>query len=896
MSGFKKILQKLTSDDLKNEGSIVPPKNTIVGFNHGPYVTLISGVHKGVGGFVTDFHSGKYVMSVFENDYVPKSQYILNNKLDQEIIGEIPILYRLNLSELPQTVLDVPSPFITEVVVYKVGPMLQVGNLVSTSPGSVTVKKINLENDDLSMMLSDLNLKDSRQLTLPDLDSLHISDKNVHAPVELLEKLSMKIKQGSDLQHIFDNEIVEVALTDLFGQYFIVYQGDANTIGKFGILSDIFEEQYIIRKKSTSFTIAQPQIQKDGDFVKIVKGKFKSDKLFGPDEYVYCPPHLTITLNTNGRRVTDSAYNVGTPSEPRFVTRKITPKDVFYSDIKIKDAYGQVSVAQVQKVDIHSGTFDAILKAGSPAIKNIRFSDVVSLEPGFQWKYGSVAEGSEYLHKSEEEVTEEVSIVTEETGDDDNESLDGKENDYGDDNDDNNEDDDDNGIVMQQEPEMKETFSDKDRLYTTETKMTTEQQFIKNNILKTLKNANINEESLDIHSSTINLEQLFATLQKKFGMTIFNTTDGKYITAAAIFGDLVRAGFRNVDKHFGFLAYTDLLVSPTSSQGNKHLKFDDVTKNNNINQLLLLKKSSHILSDTDFTKQNKEVKNLLQQNKIQDILKVLMANALILVNKISGLDVAEEPNSFSLGNLIPIGRHNPNAEKYLQAETSYVSKGKQHTIQHYGSLPEYVPTYNEMITIEDFALNKKVPVSETRILWGADVQGLLQETKNTLLELAENDSGAAGPDYQFIVDNIERGPYAIRELPDSDLKNYFKHVFKQLLVSAIKMKRRTQKTKEKRRRNLEDDRDYRKKKREDVTNHNAVDDEEQDVQVLNTNSYEKEARIREMKKIVANGSRLRFKKATTEDATKDSTEDTTTDLPSDQDQAWRALTEASSEQ
>jgi hypothetical protein len=898
MSGFKKTLQKLTETQTPTHQPIAESSNNeITGFIHGPQVILLKGMHKGVHGYVTDFHSGKYTFTVNETFYVPKSNY--TKKAGEEIVSEVPILYRLNLVD--GSILDIPAEFITEIVVYKTGnkknETLQLGNVVSKtknenivieSPGNTqrktstyVVKKINLENDDLTMMMSELNFGSGGVI---DLNKLYISNKKVHAPIELVENLSKRIVNGEDFGHIFNNETDHVFSQDILDRYFIVYQGEH--IGKFGVNTEIFEPQFVIEKKKIDFSLGQALVKKDAnETVKIVKGKLKSDRLYNPNEYEYSPPYLSITLSTNGRKVTESTYNIGTSYDPKFITRKITPNDVFYFDVKIRD----LGVAEVKKIN-KDGTFDAIIKNGYvyEEVPNIPFKDVVDTEPGFKWKYGQTQAQEE--QKEEELFTFENADVDVADADADADADEGDEKevaDYGEE----GQEEQRESEVLEAEPEMKETFNDKNRLNQEETKLTSKQQSIKNTISTIMKNAKINEDSLNIYTSTELVEQVFNQLEKKNnGKSILNTIDAKYITAALVFCEVL-INHRQIDRHFGLLNFTKALIN------SNYLKNGDVFENNNIKYSILLKKDTGILSDLDFKQQNNKVKVFWENNKFQDIIKIMMNNALILAKKMLGREILAEPNSVNINDLIPLGKYyNPNAEQKLQHEVSYKKGNTEITMKHYSSEKETRRDEDHyMITIEELAQNKKIPEKERKILWGLDTQSLLQDTKDNLSELAKSENNPTG--YQYIIKNLERGPYALREMANSDLKDYFKMVFKELLINAIKIKRRSKKLSLKRQRENEYERSNLLNRRLKIAKEKDEDNEDsEEEEIKNTNSYEKEKRIREMKQSIAKGARINARKPKeTESEESEENELEETETETEEDKAWSNLRKASDE-
>ena len=638
-------------------------------------------------------------------------------------------------------------------------------------------------------------------------------------------------------------------------------------------MTEIFEPQYLVQKKRQVFSVGQSAIKKENENLRIVKGKFKSDRLFTRNEYEFVSPHLSIVLTTNGRKIMSSTYNVGTSDEPRFITRKITPNDVFYDDIKIVDAYLQTSIVQVKKIN-NDNTFDAVTITGEE-VPNVPFKDVVSLEPGFKWKYSDQTTTEESEQSEQKELIPDETVEVEET--DEIEDPDSKEDGY----------EDEVEEVLENEPEMKETFNDKDRLNQEETKLTSAQLTYKNSIENILKFSGISIDSINIYAVAELLDEFFELLVKKNNNDLL-TKDIKYITAAIVFCELITSQYRQDNRNFGYASFTAKLIK------SKFLKEADVDGDNTNEYLLLNQKMDSqlkIMSHEDFVSQHNTIERLRDQNKFEDIIYLVMRNALDLAKSLLGRVIVEEPGSFSLDALIPIGRHNPDGKKTLTHEYSFDNKGNKYTIQHYANESPENPDMIKMITMDDFLQNKRIPQKETKILWGADAQILIQQTKNDVQNLADaQDDPETKKGYEYIVKNIERGPYAIREETNPFLRKYFKFIFGELVKTVIKQKSRKQKVLQKNKRKADTERAEFNERRNKIMKNKMDEMDVDEVPIKNTSSYEKESRLREMKKVIAKGKRTKTKTTETKPEEPE-TEETEETEETDEQKSWRLLSE-----
>jgi hypothetical protein len=868
MSRFQRQVQRQRQVQ-HQEPQLAPSQQTIVGYFHGSNVMLIGGVHKGIQGEVTEFFPAKYSFDSLKSDtvYVPQTHVLSTN---EQIIGEVPVLYHIELDN--GNFINLPAEMITEVIIYKSKKQkTELGHLVSTTKNSFTVQKINLTN--LNEMLANLQVEDKLSLdsnsSLLDEMLQVMSKKEIYKTIK--EKLSKKLKDGEDIAEIFNNETIEISPEAILSRVFFVYKGEH--IGKYGKLSSVLEPMYLIERKS-AVILTQSAVQKVGENLKIIKGKYKSDRLYNNSEYVYLPPHLNITLNSNGRKITASTYNVGTSDEPKFVTRPITPNDVFYYDIKMVDDENEIVDAEVLRVN-KNNTFDARKRTieGFADIPNVQFKDVVNLEPGFRWKYPKQTQIETESPVETEFVQEEETNNIEETDD----VEDPESNDYG---------EEEAEEVLEAEPEMKETFNDRERLNIEEIQLTGDQKTYKNKVVHLLEKSNINEDSINVYQAAEHLDALMKELNSKNEDIV---TDKNYIIAALVFCELIRANYRQVKRTFGFNSYVEGLISSTFlSQANV---LENIGVSALLNENFLV--SSGTLTKEEYEQQHADIQNLYYQENVKGIMKVLMKNALSLIKSKFHFHILEEPNTISLESLIPIGRHNPNGAKTLTHEYSFQGKnGKTITIKKYASEYPEDTTTPRMITVDDLVQNN-IPEEETRILWGKDAQVFVKQTKEEMqiLTMNENDSEII-KGYEYVIKNIERGPYAIRELPDSEFKNYFTHVFKSLVKAVMQQKNRTKSKIEKRKRIAEDERnemnERRRKIRENLYMDVDVDEEDEVEPIEDTNSYKKEKRMREIKSLIAKGNRQRkFAKENKESDEENEENEDIEEEENEEEKAWK---------
>ena len=292
----------------------------------------------------------------------------------------------------------------------------------------------------------------------------------------------------------------------------------------------------------------------------------------------------------------------------------------------------------------------------------------------------------------------------------------------------------------------------------------------------------------------------------------------------------------------------------------------------------MLKNIFGILSDSEY----KNELNQVRKNNSEENVHMLMSNALSVVENLSGSKVMKEANRLGVDSLIPLGKRNVDDEEtYLSMEYSYNSKGKEHTVQHHGSRFKPVDV-SKFITLNDLE-DKPLPQEEKRILWNLESQKLINQTKKQLEEFSKKENTNA---YRVIIDNLERAPFAIRDMKESRLKQYFQWVYQELLMKCLKQKSKTSRKLNERKQNIKANRvSVAERRNKILSNKDIYDDDEP---IKNTKSYEKGAGIREMKKLVTKGARQSVKKNETETTEQTTTEESETN----HQRAWKAMTES----
>jgi len=574
--------------------------------------------------------------------------------------------------------------------------------------------------------------------------------------------------------------------------------------GKYGYVRKFYPGAYVVNMDGVNITLNPKEVSVKDSELQIIHGKNASDKKY---KFEYKPAHLE--LDVMGRTV----FN-------------LTPENVFYIDLTLKNGnYAQV-------INVHNNMFDIIERMVSDdGIKDVKRSNVSANEvkeytPGFKTSIS--------LDEVEGEDLEEDKFVgnnllleeKEEEDDEFDENIEVLE--YED-------------MEEQEQPEeveAKVSFKDRDRIaYYSE--MSAEQKQNKNEVDKILNKIKMNIDvnygrlSDDIQASINYFEN---QIKKDIGRdeNIKNTYIYKYIVAGLVYYDLVRSGHPSFT--YSLSEYTKKLFDT-----NYFTEKDTSDLNNN----MLLQSWGPLVLDK---KRMISVINAIK-SKIE-IVQIMMNHVDIILQSIFNLNINTKGRKESAFELRPVGMP---AKTMPENIYSGRDTGRSQGVQIFSKYKEDVYSkLNVTDLLEIRAGMKDLPIMEVPIAWGESDLTMIGKFRNKLISMSEapdvdeEDKGR----FKYIIENLERAPYAIRDIDESegDYKKYFESIYNQILD-------RTKKSVVRKIRQIS--KGELSKRRELIQTTKIVDEDEVDaffkkldMSIKDTNAYKAEKRLREGKRAI----------------------------------------------
>lgn len=570
--------------------------------------------------------------------------------------------------------------------------------------------------------------------------------------------------------------------------------------GKYGVVKKFYPGAYVVNVDGVNVTLNVKEVKVKDNELQIMNGKYAGDKKY---KFEFKPARLELDIM--GRAV----YNM-------------SPENVFYIDLILKNG----SYAQVN--NIHNNMFDITERIVSDTgIKDINRSNVNTNEikeyiQGFKTNVSlqGAEEGEEqefYGEKKEEQG--------EELDDEFDENLEVLEYE-------------DLEEEVPEEVEAKSSFKDSDRIsYYTE--MTSEQKQYKNEVDKILNKLKMNIDvnygqlSDDIQSSIKYFER---QVKKDIGRdeNIKNTYIYKYIVAALVYYELVKSGHPSFTSSLG--EYTKKLFDT-----NYFTEKDVSDLNNNI----LLQGWGPLVIDK---KRMISIINAIR-SKI-DIVQIMMDNANTILQSIFNLNINTKGRKESAFELMPLGIPGTTIPMNIYSGRD---TGRVPRVQIFSKYKEDVYSkLNVTDLLEIRAGIKDLPIVEVPIMWGEGDLQIIEKFRQKLMSMAQapdvdiEDKGR----FEYIIKNLERAPYAIRDISESekDYKKYFDGIYNQILDRTKKSVGR--KIRQLRKGELA-------KRRELIQATQNVDEDaveayfkKLDMEIGDTSAYKAEKRLREGKKMI----------------------------------------------
>lgn len=572
---------------------------------------------------------------------------------------------------------------------------------------------------------------------------------------------------------------------------------DTNFTGIYGPLTRTVPEQYVITYPKTVYKNAKGLVSFDGKKPKIgTPVTIKSGPYKGTSAIVVGeePPQLAIFIDAVGREIMTHTIKEG----DNYREKPVTPDDVFYMDVTLKSSNDDVKYAQVVKL-LDDGAIIGIVRepGGDYVPKKISADLIESYQPGFKFESSNSSE-PEDLQADGLFVSEPETQQTDNTDDEedvDNPDVEG----FG---------EEERDRIEEEEPKFTSTYKDSERTSFAQTTLTSEQAAIKSTIDSILNFAGYD---VDVYTLINNVESCFKHLKKQVGSLkkggkYWKSSDEKYIIACLVLYAVVRSG------------YTHTLTSHEGDRiGNflRELQTHKLFNQKDINGSIFL---SNGWSD-EFTVDIDTVQALHSSRNYDSIYRIMFENCNAVMQKLFG--PVNVTTTFSLQDLhlIPLGLKR-NSQKFVTV-TSYI--------------------------------NGQIPPGAVKILFGQAYQDILDTYKQSLVDAVNNNASSTSKKvYSYILENVERMPFALKELKadftgtsNKLTKLKFEkmlQLWKMLLVD-IKSRYQNEKTlKDQRRTELDEEREKGRKRRAEAPKRNSLADQLEELNLEDDDIVDKKSR------------------------------------------------------
>lgn len=664
--------------DVTNEKVVNDEKNIkkVKKIVHGKNVIFKRGNYKGYTGFVCEHNTETCDVEIEDHMYVIASMYEKCGGGD--VVDKIDMMYCLKL-KMKENVAEVRlfnnqvSKF---VCIYE-------GNMKSVVYVTDEYKK----GDDMLYNIVKLNMEYKKYYTNQD----------------LMIMLSTLICNGT-YKSIIGEKVNGVRL--LGEEFWMVMKSpenksDVDYIGKFGKLSNVIPEQYLIKYKKI-ITVPMTSLIITGDKVLFRRGCYKNKagilKNVNGSNFV-------IELDANGKKVSShlvknqDGYNIST----------INPEDLFFKDIELSsERYFQVLYCT------DNGFFGVEQTTNNFVEREIVNLDIKRMMPGF-----SIVSDTKTMYYKNNDGEFEMDTIMEDVskGDEDEEDVqEGTYNDEGD-----------RDIVYESEVEMKQTFKDSDRLEFVHRILTKEDKSVMKLIEKCLVSLGVPTDSIKIYEvlekTNSSIEKMKLEL-KKLAVNTWKTTDVKYMIACLVIYEIIRSGYNFSKGNFeNFI---------TKLYDTSFFKKSDISESIFVN----VEKGEYKgeccfdwIKMDDIKKV--EMKRYYKSGKTIEIVKMMIDNCNIILQKWFGPVILACLNDKD--EIFPVSR-----------KVKEISK--------------------RFLTMRD-VLDGNIIESAVRIIWSPSSLKMIKFLKDILTKKCEAEpNGNLKIVYNFIIDNFERAPFVLSEM------------------------------------------------------------------------------------------------------------------------------------
>lgn len=676
-------------------------------FTHGNNVIMIRGTHKGYYGHVNpdEFQPARYEIEIEETQYIPVNRYgniEMGKEIQTEygrsvIVNKIPNLIEIETLDKKSNLRFGESDLI-RVVMYSEDNLLKVGKL-----GNVYNKDNNLMCEIIPINIGMINTEE-----------------------EALQKLSEVVKKDG-LNELYMNEKKQKCnmMNVKFPEYFIVISkpgmsGEISYIGTIGRFLRVIPEQYLIKHKKIIFVMPSNIKPKIGDkkikgaLVDIVKGAFKGKVGTIVKKY---EPRLTVYIEAAGKRVTEHYVKEG----DQFVLVPITPKDVFYMDLKLKNG-NDFEVKDITS----SGNFIGVERAKNFSTREISPDEVLMYQPGFSIS----GVDTKMVQMDESYISDDTQYVTEEQEEeiyDEDEPQDISS--YEEDQD-----------VSEEGDQYGFSYKDSERVSYQPKALTNEEEVIKVKINKIIKNYGINESEINIYNIIESVMEVIKKLKSKLAeseefKSVWVQSDEKYIIACVVFYEIIKSGMEYlfVDN------FNDILGSYiTVLSNNKYMLPNDVK-----NTILLKNGWSKVVEVNDNL-----IKTLKKNKDNITLYTEMFKNCEKYLSTIMEIpDIEKVSRVLSFEKLIPVGVHKTKRQREEEMDQE--------------------PYVKKFAYVSD-VINDTIPETATKILWDPSYEKILERFRTRLMEKinSPNSNKSTKIVYEYVLNNFEQAPFEMKRMEE----------------------------------------------------------------------------------------------------------------------------------
>lgn len=701
------VTQKINDLSLKVKENEVS-ESVEVPFKHSSSIILTKGQYKSYSGFVYEFYPSRLYIEIMDIIYVPKRVYGDKN------IGDKVDVY--------STIVDK----IDEMYGIIIKNDSKVGDSRDTEEELRIIKNycmhiVFIVINNLKKIAIFVNNNELKILELGDIESEY----------EIMVKLSNIVKENriSDIKY-YKKDIVGDELK--YDEYIMIIDS-----GKFGKLSRIIEEQYVLESKKNTYIMKNMVELKDKNTVYIKKGIYKDKigKILKSEEASF-----KLNIEPLGLMI----YSHIVKSGDYYVDKKITKDDIFYKDLLLTDnTYFQILKIKGETL------YGKVLNNNVFSERIIKKSDIKMFMPGCSIDTLSTRVGDgicnvKYKTECEPLLNDNNKMNDVEFVESENENNDYQdeedipdqcdyEYDLNDNNYDNEKDQKENLIQSETNIEMKKSFKDLERVDYFTVKLKKTEKDIMKNAIKILEILGYSSDIINIYDLINNVTSIKKLIDSELSLLNINEwkdTDLKYIIMIVLCYEIMKVGFSITKATFN--TYVAKLINKkyfmkSQISGSLFLRdiedIEDTEINNKLKFMNLIKMSCD---------EKNKLNQMYKGGDYSGVINIMLHNCSLILKEIFNEIVFVD-------------------ETY---KIEYIPVCKPKTIKQY---PKYFMTSNEI------ALGLDIPETANKIIWNPETIKIMKRLKSALsLKYKDENNDTLKIVYKFVIDNIENAPFVLR--------------------------------------------------------------------------------------------------------------------------------------